>query len=72
MASNEVGTNDAGSRAKVKVEVTFVSQSSTNNNSQVNIKGTVSDNSTNLGGYSSRSAWEVTLDGVVRGTGSIA
>jgi hypothetical protein len=72
MASNEVGTNDTGSRAKVKVEVTLVSQSSTNNNSQVNIKGTVSDNSTNLGGYSSRSTWEVTLDGVQRGSGTLA
>jgi hypothetical protein len=72
MASNEVGTNDVGSRAKVKVEVTRTSESSTNNTSQVRIEGTVSDNSINLGGFSDRSSWKVTLDGVQRGSGSLA
>ncbi len=72
MALFTAETNDANKRALVQCDLSVVSSNAANNTSVVRLIGRVSDNSTNFGGFSSSSSWNVSLNGVQRGSGSIA
>jgi hypothetical protein len=65
-------TSDAQARALVRCQLLLVSENPGANQSTVRLIGSVSDNNPSFGGNSIASSWNVTLDGVQRGSGSIA
>lgn len=72
MALFTAPTSDSNARALVQCDITVISENQAANQSTVRITGRVSDNSTNFGGNSVSSTWNVVLNGVQRGSGSIA
>jgi hypothetical protein len=72
MAIFEAITNDARQRAKVQCEVLEIGRGSGANTSIVRLIGRVLDNKPEFGGDSESSSWNVKLDGIQRGSGSIA
>jgi hypothetical protein len=69
--ANPAVTSDADGRARVTLGLSEIATSSANNTSTVRITGTVSDNSTNFGGFGTGS-WSATLNGVLRASGTVA
>ena len=72
MAIFEAITNDPQQRAKVQCEVLEIGRGSSPNTSMVRLIGRVLDNNPESGGVSESSSWNVKLDGIQRGSGSIA
>jgi hypothetical protein len=72
MAFVEVPTNDPQTRAKVQCNIYVESTNEAANQSTVRVIGSVADNNPSFGGFSDRSTWSVSFQGVQQATGSIA